>query len=526
MSRDRASTDPLRSEVGIRRRRRRLGRSDVVDLTETMASTRDDVADVATRDRLARAFDALSYDHRAVVVLHHLAGLPLDEVARVLDIPYGTVGSRLHHAMRAMRASIEAAERTRGSRRTDGMTAMTDFDRLVADWLETRGPTELRAGAVEEALAVARSKRQRRGLAALQGLRLGRHAMTPILVRTPVGALRGRIVRDGSKAGCHGLADVTPLGQVRGEPLERLEAKLPHPFALDRDHVVPVGQEFAACVRVVRSAGSTEDGERWPFSSRRRGHGHPRRPSGPARVAAVALDQRGHHPPVATASFEGLLGPFAEDVGPEGRDERTSRDLVRGSQGTRRHVALRPGGGCPRRAIAAETRRGGRSCQWARRSRRSPSRHPGGDAELGRRTGRSRASPAIPWHPLRGYARRRGDVVDGTGGPRRGPSEDDRGCATAGRSVQTGDTSTFVRAACRIPTDHRPTTRSARATARTRLEGVEDGFVDLVEVGGDRTSPRDGPAARARSRPIGDEAGDRPARSSDDDLLTRLDVAR
>lgn len=100
----------VRTSRSEERRRRRMGVR-VVDLSEDMASARDDVADVATRDRLARAFDALSYDHRAVVVLHHLAGLPLEEIARILDIPYGTVGSRLHHAMRAMRASIEAAER-------------------------------------------------------------------------------------------------------------------------------------------------------------------------------------------------------------------------------------------------------------------------------------------------------------------------------------------------------------------------------------------------------------------------------
>ena len=71
----------------------------------------DDVAHVAVRDQLGRAFGALSQDHRTVVVLHHLVGLPLGEIAEILDVPYGTVGSRLHHAMKAMRASLDAAER-------------------------------------------------------------------------------------------------------------------------------------------------------------------------------------------------------------------------------------------------------------------------------------------------------------------------------------------------------------------------------------------------------------------------------
>ena len=72
----------------------------------------DSIGDVAVRDQLDRAFRALSHDHRVVVVLHHYVGLPLGEIAEILDVPYGTVGSRLHHAMRSMRATIDAAERT------------------------------------------------------------------------------------------------------------------------------------------------------------------------------------------------------------------------------------------------------------------------------------------------------------------------------------------------------------------------------------------------------------------------------
>jgi RNA polymerase sigma-70 factor (ECF subfamily) len=82
-----------------------------VDLSDGVASVRNDIAEVELHDQLGRAFDLLSQDHRVVIVLHHLIGLPLGEIAEILDIPYGTVGSRLHHAMQAMRASIDAAER-------------------------------------------------------------------------------------------------------------------------------------------------------------------------------------------------------------------------------------------------------------------------------------------------------------------------------------------------------------------------------------------------------------------------------
>jgi RNA polymerase sigma-70 factor (ECF subfamily) len=92
------------------RHRRRLGIA-IVDLSDRVASVRNDIAEVELHDQLGRAFDQLSQDHRVVIVLHHLVGLPLGEIAEILDIPYGTVGSRLHHAMQAMRASIDAAER-------------------------------------------------------------------------------------------------------------------------------------------------------------------------------------------------------------------------------------------------------------------------------------------------------------------------------------------------------------------------------------------------------------------------------
>ena len=91
------------------RRHRRMGVT-IVDLSETTADARDAYRDVAVRDELGRAFDTLSHDHRVVVVLHHLIGLPLGEIAEILGIPYGTVGSRLHHAIRQLRGALEAAD--------------------------------------------------------------------------------------------------------------------------------------------------------------------------------------------------------------------------------------------------------------------------------------------------------------------------------------------------------------------------------------------------------------------------------
>lgn len=68
---------------------------------------RDEIGPVADRDQLERGFRELSVDHRAVVVLHHLLGLSHEEVGRALDIPPGTVRSRLYRAMQALRFALE-----------------------------------------------------------------------------------------------------------------------------------------------------------------------------------------------------------------------------------------------------------------------------------------------------------------------------------------------------------------------------------------------------------------------------------
>ena len=66
---------------------------------------------VVDRDQLERGFRHLSLDHRTVVVLHHYLDLPLERVAEICGIPPGTAHSRLHHAMRALRAALDADAR-------------------------------------------------------------------------------------------------------------------------------------------------------------------------------------------------------------------------------------------------------------------------------------------------------------------------------------------------------------------------------------------------------------------------------
>ncbi len=66
---------------------------------------------IASRDELDRAFRELTPEHRAVVVLRHFVGLPIAAIAETLEIPVGTAASRLHYAVRSMRAAVEADAR-------------------------------------------------------------------------------------------------------------------------------------------------------------------------------------------------------------------------------------------------------------------------------------------------------------------------------------------------------------------------------------------------------------------------------
>jgi RNA polymerase sigma-70 factor, ECF subfamily len=66
---------------------------------------------VGGRIALERAFDRLDADARAILVLHHLDGRPLAEVAAVLGVPVGTAKSRLFAARAALEKALERESR-------------------------------------------------------------------------------------------------------------------------------------------------------------------------------------------------------------------------------------------------------------------------------------------------------------------------------------------------------------------------------------------------------------------------------
>jgi RNA polymerase sigma factor (sigma-70 family) len=117
----RALRDPSRFEPWLHRiltnacyaeaRRRKRWAEGLRILPVESAYGSDDYLTVDDRDLLERAFRRLTLQHRAVLVFHHYLGLSISEVAVRTGLPAGTAKSRLHHATRALRASIDADAR-------------------------------------------------------------------------------------------------------------------------------------------------------------------------------------------------------------------------------------------------------------------------------------------------------------------------------------------------------------------------------------------------------------------------------
>jgi RNA polymerase sigma-70 factor (ECF subfamily) len=75
------------------------------------ARTPDTSAHVAEREWVLGELGRLDIDRRTVLVLHYYLDLSLPEVAEILDIPYGTVTSRLHRGLEEMRRSMRVSPR-------------------------------------------------------------------------------------------------------------------------------------------------------------------------------------------------------------------------------------------------------------------------------------------------------------------------------------------------------------------------------------------------------------------------------
>lgn len=71
------------------------------------ATETDPAGDVA---RLRNALAELPNEQRAILSLHYLDGMSIAEIAAALDVPKGTVKSRLYHARNRLKQTLERIE--------------------------------------------------------------------------------------------------------------------------------------------------------------------------------------------------------------------------------------------------------------------------------------------------------------------------------------------------------------------------------------------------------------------------------
>jgi RNA polymerase sigma-70 factor (ECF subfamily) len=101
----------VRSCYRTSRRDRRRGSFELPLLRVERDHSPDSQQALVIRDQIDRGFRRLPVDQRAVLVLHHYLSLSDREAADILDIPIGTVKSRLNRATAALRAALEADDR-------------------------------------------------------------------------------------------------------------------------------------------------------------------------------------------------------------------------------------------------------------------------------------------------------------------------------------------------------------------------------------------------------------------------------
>jgi RNA polymerase sigma-70 factor (ECF subfamily) len=65
-------------------------------------------------DEVASALNSLPVDFRTVIILCDLEGFTYEEMAKILDIPIGTVRSRLHRARNFLKEKLEGYAKTMG----------------------------------------------------------------------------------------------------------------------------------------------------------------------------------------------------------------------------------------------------------------------------------------------------------------------------------------------------------------------------------------------------------------------------
>jgi RNA polymerase sigma-70 factor, ECF subfamily len=98
------------------RRKRRLECTPIIEdeLAACAPSAETDFSTLAERQAMTQAIRQLSDKLRVVVILRYYWDLPYAEIAQILEIPLGTVKSRIDQAMRCLRLILTIPEEQSG----------------------------------------------------------------------------------------------------------------------------------------------------------------------------------------------------------------------------------------------------------------------------------------------------------------------------------------------------------------------------------------------------------------------------
>ncbi len=96
-----------RQQFAKARREQSLYNQQALNNAATVQQTAPDLMHLHYQDLVQRGLRELSFEHRAVLVMHDLEEIPQKEVAEILGIPVGTVKSRLFHARDNLRQFLK-----------------------------------------------------------------------------------------------------------------------------------------------------------------------------------------------------------------------------------------------------------------------------------------------------------------------------------------------------------------------------------------------------------------------------------
>lgn len=97
-----ASTQRRRAWV-----RREQSTAEIPDAPAIGADPEEQLSDAQERQKLAEVLDLMTMEKRALFVMFELDEMSCEDIARVMEIPVGTVHSRLHHAREDFRGALK-----------------------------------------------------------------------------------------------------------------------------------------------------------------------------------------------------------------------------------------------------------------------------------------------------------------------------------------------------------------------------------------------------------------------------------